>query len=165
MRSDGRGELKVPMKILLRVAASSLLMLPLLSSVASAQNAPWMPDVTQKQTYALHRASSKEATGGNTDYRTVNPGETLALLEADGPGMISHLWFTINDSEPYHLKRIVLRIYWDGEETPSVETPIGDFFGLGLGIYYNWQSALLSVGSSKALNCFFPMPYRKHARI
>jgi hypothetical protein len=68
------------MKNLLRVTASSLLMLPLLSIGAYAQNAHWMPDVTQKQTYTLHRASSKEATGGNTDYRTVNPGET-------------HMWF------------------------------------------------------------------------
>jgi hypothetical protein len=46
-----------------------------------------------------------------------------------------------------------------------VEAPIGDFFGLGLGTYYSWQSAMLSVGSSKALNCFFPMPYQRHARI
>ena len=72
------------MKNLLRVTASSLLMLPLLSIGAYAQNAHWMPDVTQKQTYTLHRASSKEATGGNTDYRIVNPGETLTLLETDG---------------------------------------------------------------------------------
>jgi hypothetical protein len=78
---------------------------------------------------------------------------------------VSHIWFTINSPEPYHLKRIVLRMYWDGETDPSVETPIGDFFGLGLGVYYKWHSAVLSVGSTNALNCFFPMPYRKHARI
>jgi hypothetical protein len=59
----------------------------------------------------------------------------------------------------------VLRIFWDGESTPSVETPVGDFFGLGLGEYHSWQSEMLSVGSIKALNCFFPMPYRRHARI
>jgi hypothetical protein len=48
---------------------------------------------------------------------------------------------------------------------PSVETPVGDFFGLGLGEYYRWQSELLSVGSDKALNAFFPMPFARHARI
>ncbi len=86
-------------------------------------------------------------------------------MDVDGPGTISHIWFTIADREPYQLKRIVLRIYWDGEKTPSVETPIGDFFGLGFGDYYRWQSELLSVGSDKALNCFFPMPFQHHARI
>ena len=93
------------------------------------------------------------------------PGVTLTLLDTDGPGLISHLWFTIASTEPYHLKRIVLRIYWDGEETPSVEAPIGDFFGLGLGYYNPWQSEMLSVGSIKDLNCFFPMPFQRHARI
>jgi hypothetical protein len=124
-----------------------------------------MPDITQQQTYTAHKSSSAEVTGANTDSRAVTPGQTFTVLDVDGPGVVSHVWFTINSPEPYHLKRIVLRMYWDGEETPSVETPIGDFFGLGLGVYYNWESALLSVGSSKALNSFFPMPYRKHARI
>ena len=93
------------------------------------------------------------------------PGATFTVLDADGPGSISHIWFTIADNEPYHLKRIVLRIYWDGEQTPSVEAPIGDFFGLGLGAYHSWHSELLSVGSIKALNSFFPMPFAHHARI
>jgi len=87
------------------------------------------------------------------------------VLDVDGPATISHLWFTVADHEPYHLKRIVLRMYWDGESTPSVEAPIGDFFGLGLGEYHSWQSQMLSVGSVKVLNCFFPMPFAHHARI
>jgi hypothetical protein len=86
-------------------------------------------------------------------------------LDTDGPGTVSHLWFTISSDEPYHLKRIVLRIYWDGEATPSVEAPIGDFFGLGLGDYYSWQSELLSVGSENSLNSFFPMPFQRHAKV
>src|SRR5438046_1458166 len=64
-----------------------------------------------------------------------------------------------------HLKKLVLRIYWDDETTPSVETPLGDFFGLGLGEYHRWASELLSVGSDKALNAFFFMPFQKHARV
>ena len=137
------------------------------TSIAMAQ-APipgWQPDVTQQQTYTLHRSSSADVTGRNADFKTVPPGETVTVLDTDGPGVISHIWFTINDQEPYHLKRIVLRMYWDGEATPSVETPIGDFFGLGLGTYHNWKSEMLSVGSVKALNSYFPMPYRHHARI
>ena len=124
-----------------------------------------MPDITQQQTYTLLRATSRESTGANADFRKLTPGTTLTILDADGPGMISHMWFTIASPEPYHLKRIILRIYWDGETSPSVETPIGDFFGLGLGVYHTWQSAMLSVGNSNAMNSFFPMPYAHHARI
>src|SRR5579875_3806131 len=131
----------------------------------NAQTPNWQPDLTVQQTYTPHRASSSDPTGGNADFRTIAPGATLTVLDADGPGTISHIWFTIADREPYHLKRIVLRMYWDGEQTPSVETPVGDFFGLGLGEYYRWQSELLSVGSDKSLNCFFPMPFMHHARI
>jgi hypothetical protein len=144
--------------------ASAVLVLSLTFS-AFGQIPAWMPDPMQQQTYTLHRSSSREATGANADYRTVTPGQTLTVLDVDGPGMISHIWFTLNSPEPYHLKRIVLRMYWDGEETPSVETPIGDFFGLGNGIYYPWQSAVLSVGPDKSMNSWFPMPYAKHARM
>ncbi|MBW4045260.1 glycoside hydrolase family 172 protein [Acidipila rosea] len=124
-----------------------------------------MPNPTQQQTYTLHRSSSRESTGANADYRTLTPGQTMTILDADGPGEISHIWFTLDDPEPYHLKRIVLRMYWDGEKSPSVETPIGDFFGLGNGIYYAWESAVLSVGRDRSLNSYFPMPYAKHARV
>src|SRR6201985_1061466 len=135
------------------------------SLAAQDQSAGWQPDLTRLQTYTSHRASSADPTGANADARRVEPGASLTLLDTDGPGKISHLWFTISSDEPYHLKRIVLRIYWDGEATPSVEAPIGDFFGLGLGDYYSWQSEMLSVGSVKDLNCFFPMPFERHARI
>ncbi len=132
---------------------------------ARAQVAGWQPDLTVQQTYTPHRISSADPTGANADARKVAAGDTFTVLDAEGPGTISHIWFTISDAEPYHLKRIVMRIYWDGEKTPSVEAPIGDFFGLGLGDYYRWESQLLSVGSDKALNCFFPMPFARHARL
>ena len=132
---------------------------------AQSQSPSWQPNPTLQQTYTLHRASSADPTGANADSRKVEPGVALTVLDVDGPGRITHLWFTIASSEAYHLKKIVLRIYWDGEETPSVEAPIGDFFGLGLGYYTSWESAMLSVGSVKDLNCFFPMPFQRHARI
>jgi len=148
------------MKAIVALAIASICNL-----AASAQIDAWQPDPTIQQTYTPHRVSSTDPTGANADSRKVEPGATLTLLDAEGPGTISHIWFTINDSEPYHLKRIVLRMYWDGEKDPSVETPIGDFFGLGLGYYNNWQSQPLSVGSDKSLNSYFPMPFGHHARI
>jgi hypothetical protein len=125
----------------------------------------WMPDLTTQQTYTLHRSSSRQSTGGNADYRTVTPGDTVTMLDVDGPGMISHMWFTMADGEPFFMKRMVLRIYWDGEQSPSVEAPIGDFFGEGTGQYVAWQTPVLTVSNDRALNSYFPMPFAHHAKI
>ena len=122
-------------------------------------------DLTQQQDYVLKRVSSSDPSGANADFRQVDPGGVLTLVDANGPGMLTHIWITVASPEAYHLKKLVLRIYWDHETTPSVETPLGDFFGLGLGEYHRWESELLSVGSDKALNSFFFMPFQKHARI
>jgi hypothetical protein len=136
------------------------------SGVAYAQSpADSLSKLTQPHNYVLKRVSSYDRTGGNDDYRPMAVGETLTLLDEPGPGEISHVWITIASGERYHLKKMVLRMYWDGEATPSVEAPVGDFFGLGLGDYFLYQSIPLSVGGDKALNCFFPMPFQKHARI
>ncbi|HJO38763.1 MAG: DUF2961 domain-containing protein [Vicinamibacterales bacterium] len=118
--------------------------------------------------YTNHRVSSHDRTGANDDGNWLNPiqpGETRTIAEIDGPAILSHIWITIATPERQHLKKIVLRMYWDGESTPSVEAPIGDFFGLGLGEYFLYESAVLSVGSQKALNTFFPMPFQESARI
>jgi hypothetical protein len=122
-------------------------------------------DLTQPQDYVLKRVSSYDRSGGNADYREIAPGQALTVLDADGPATITHVWFTLASQESYHLKKLVLRMYWDHETTPSVETPLGDFFGLGLGDYYTWESELLSVANHHALNSFFPMPFQKHALI
>jgi hypothetical protein len=162
----------MPMRSVLRllclasVLSASVIALP---GVASAQdprreldNLPLLRD------YTSHRFSSTDPTGRNADGGGRDPikgGETRTLGEVNGPGVITHMWFTISSGDRWHLKNIVLRIYWDGETTPSVEVPIGDFFGLNLGRYFMWESAPLSVGSQKALNSFFPMPFQRSARI
>jgi hypothetical protein len=64
-----------------------------------------------------------------------------------------------------HLKEVVIRAYWDGNAKPSVEVPVGDFFGLNLGQYLIYQSEFLNCSSIKAMNCYFAMPFRKSARI
>src|SRR5271157_2708201 len=91
----------------------------------------WQDELPAPKHYRLKRISSADPTGGNADFRTIEPGATLTLLDEKGPGLISHIWITIASDEPYHLKKLVLRIFWDDESEPSVETPIGDFFGLG----------------------------------
>jgi hypothetical protein len=125
----------------------------------------WLSSLPQPKSYVQKRASSYDRSGGNADYREIAPGATLTLLDESGPALISHIWITIATHDPHHLKALVLRMYWDGEAAPSVEAPIGDFFGLGLGDYFLYQSLPLAVGADKALNCFFPMPFQKHGRI
>jgi hypothetical protein len=115
--------------------------------------------------YIQKRVSSYDHSGGNDDYVKMGPGNTITLLDTGGPGIITHIWITMASSEKYHLKKLVLRMYWDREVSPSVETPIGDFFGLGLGDYFQFESTPLAVASDKALNSFFPMPFHKRARI
>ncbi|MPZ20611.1 MAG: DUF2961 domain-containing protein [Luteitalea sp.] len=120
------------------------------------------------KSYTIERLSSYDRTGANDDGQwknQVKAGETRALGELTGPGIITHIWFTIATPEHYHLKKIVLRMYWDDDPLPAVEAPVGDFFGLGLGEYFLYESGPLSVGSQKALNSYFPMPFRKSARI
>ena len=117
------------------------------------------------RSYRPQRSSSYDRSGGNADFVRLDPGQTKTLLAASGPGIITHIWITIASREEYHLKKLVLRAFWDDENTPSVEVPAGDFFGLMLGDYFVYQSALTSVASIKALNAYFPMPFQKSARI
>lgn len=153
------------MKQAMRMGAIAAAAAMAMAMAAGAQVTGWRPDMTRQQDYVAHRSSSADPTGGNHDFVSVGPGQTYTVLDTDGPGLVSHIWFTLADDEPYFLKRVVLRMYWDGETEPSVEAPIGDFFGLGLGYAHAWHSAVLSVGNDNALNCFFPMPFARHARI
>lgn len=133
-----------------------------------AQVNPEATELWMLRDYSSARASSYDTTGANDDGNwqdKIEPGDTRVIGALEGPGIITHLWITIASRETYHLKKIVLRMYWDGEESPSVEAPIGDFFGLGLGTYNLYEAEYTSVGSQRALNASFPMPFRDSARI
>jgi len=119
------------------------------------------------------RISSYDKTGGNHDWLDIKPGETKTIADINGSGIIRHIWCTswVGDenwkAEDYYLRKLILRMYWDCEEHPSVEVPLGDFFGIGHGIAKDYYSAALSMSpeNGRALNCFFPMPFREKARI
>ncbi len=135
---------------------------------ASAQvvaGTPELPAYVRAQNYRSLKQSSFDRTGGNADSWPIAPGATKEVFLSDGPGIISHIWFTIAARSSNHLKEIVLRIYWDGNAQPSVEVPVGDFFGLNLGQYFVYQSAFLNCSSVKALNSYFAMPFARSARI
>ena len=101
---------------------------------------------------------------GNADRFVVKAGDTQELFNATGPGVITHIWFTIAANSAAHLKELVLRMYWDGNAKPSVEVPVGDFFGLNLGQYQIFESAFVACSPGKSLNCYFAMPFRRSAR-
>lgn len=114
------------------------------------------------------RASSCDANwkDGNADCRPISAGGTLTIAELPGPGVITHFWNTIAHDVPASSRLLTLRIYWDGEEHPSVEAPIGDFFGIGHGLDRSFVSVPIRVSSDgRARNCYWPMPFRKSARI
>jgi hypothetical protein len=113
------------------------------------------------------RVSSYDRTGGNNDKIKLAPGETADLAVLSGSGIIKHIWCTFNSQDKFIRRNAVLRMYWDGETEPSVESPLGDFFGQGWGEEYNFASLPLAAAPAKgrALNCYFPMPFGDGARI
>ena len=141
------------------------LALLLAAALSAAAQEGQMASLIAPHDYVQKRVSSYDKTGGNADAIHITHGATATILDASGPGIITHIWFTIASPESLHLKKLVLRMYWDDEPTPSVETPIGDFFGLGLGQYFLYQSTPLTVSPEKALNSWFEMPFGKRARI
>jgi hypothetical protein len=112
------------------------------------------------------RQSSWDRTGGNDDRFHVQAGETLVVADVDEPGVVRHIWTTLASQEPEYLRKVVIRMFWDGESSPSVEAPIGDFFGIGHAKSENFVSLPLQMSpeDGKAFNCWFPMPFAK-ARI
>ena len=117
------------------------------------------------------RVSSFDRSGGNTDFRPVAPGETLELARLAGAGVVRHVYFSILGGQHY-LRDLVLRAYWDGSETPCVEVPFGDFFGLGLERPRFYASLMVTVNpgdlgvfGTYGFNSYFPMPYAHGARL
>ena len=134
------------------------------SQPPGAPSDAYLPRYARAQTYQSLKQSSFDRSGGNRDAWPIPGGGMHDIFNAIGPGVITHIWFTISARSNNHLKEIVLRGYWDGNDKPSVEVPIGDFFGLNLGQYALYQSAYLACSPGRSLNCYFSMPYRKSAR-
>lgn len=113
------------------------------------------------------RISSYDRSGGNADRIVIGAGDRVDIAKIEGSGAIKHIWITIACADPMVRRNTLIRMYWDGEENPSVESPIGDFFGQGWGEKYNYASLLMAAAPAggNALNCYFPMPFGEGARI
>jgi hypothetical protein len=94
-------------------------------------------------------------------FIVIKPGETFTMAEISGPGAIQHIWMTPTGNWRFS----IFRIYWDDESQPSVETPVGDFFGMGWGTYAQINSLPVTVNPGSAFNCYWEMPFHKKCRI
>ncbi|HTE27704.1 glycoside hydrolase family 172 protein [Flavitalea sp.] len=154
------------MKLIISVFALLMLIIPLNAQVGEND----MIELAKiKKGIRSKRVSSYDTTGGNGDYLAkIKSGEKKSLFDVKGAGIINHIWITIAPGPETILRDdIILRMYWDGNSFPSVEAPLGSFFGQGWNEAYPYYTQPLNVtpGNSKALVSYFAMPFAKGARI
>jgi hypothetical protein len=119
------------------------------------------PDPKERKPAASARAADDLGRGWKVKpFIRVNAGETATLMDVDGPGIIEHIWIVEGLN-----RGLVIRFYWDGEAAPSIESPVPDLFAVGHGKFAPVNSLPVMVNPSNALNCYWPMPFRRHARI
>ena len=94
-------------------------------------------------------------------FVVIKPAESFTMAEIAGPGAIQHIWMTPTGNWRYS----ILRFYWDDEKEPSVEVPVGDFFGAGWGSYAHLNSLAVTINPGSAFNCYWVMPFRQKCRI
>jgi len=148
-------------KLFLLMCIISFLTMSFLFSKEKILSNSLMDDIATLKNYQSKRISSFDRSGKNADRLVIKPGETAEIAQIKGAGIIKHIWITISCKDPMLRRNAILRMYWDGEKSPSVECPIGDFFGQGWGEKYNMVTLPLAVAPKEgnALNCYFPMPF------
>ena len=136
-----------------------------LSVLVSQVLADDLDALTRPHSGRIVHSSSYDRSGGNADLRPIEAGQTLPLLDYNGAGTIRRWWVTVAPfNNPELQRQLIIRCYWDNETTPSVEVPLGDFFGVGFGQYHQYISPPLNM-TSGGYNCYWAMPFRRHARI
>jgi len=117
------------------------------------------------------RVSSWDTTGGNHDWIVIAPGETKTLFDVSGAGVIRRFYTVPLAPDRMRYRKLSLRMYWDGEKDPSVEVPLGDFFGSGLGTLRYFHSQVVDInpglrfGDMDGIVNYLPMPFNKSARV
>jgi len=129
-------------------------------------------DVSMASSCTTRRSSSYDKTGANIDFCRIPAGGKITLLDVDGPGIITHLWFALTHMDFNYLRTTVIRAWWDGQSEPSINCPLGDFFGAGHAVTNKYSSLLMNMvrgtgirGESTGVNCYIPMPFENGARI
>ena len=145
--------------------------LALLPSFVSAQVRDTDPndslDLARLKNYSAWRVSSNNHFAfSNDDSKRIMPGQTLVIADLVGPAAVTHMWVTVADNEFGWPRLLRLRVYYDGHKTPSVDAPLGDFFGVGHGYERNLNSMMVRDASfGRARNSYWQMPFGKSCRI
>ncbi len=139
----------------------------LAAGCALAQSPAGLLDLPNLKNYSAHRVSSANRfVGSNDDSKRIMPGETFVMADLKGPGVVSHIWLTVADNEYAWPRLVRLRVYYDGKKTPSIDVPLGDFFGVGHGYDRNLDSLPIRNSSfGRARNSYWPMPFRVSCKI
>lgn len=159
------------------VGAAGLMAIPNISSASNKKSKEPLESSVNIPIFQLRNATSRQFT--TFDLKTkekaprIAPREKKILVDYNTPGIITHMWFTISGwfwenwdlrrdhwPDPTILKYLIIRIYWDGKDYPSIECPIGDFFGIGHCEYKHYTSKYIGM-SSGGFYCNFPMPFNK----
>jgi len=136
----------------------------LAAACAAAQS---LSDLPRMKNFSAHRVSSDNPfVRSNDDSKRIFPGETFVMADLRGPGVVDHIWITVADNEFAWPRLVRLRVYYDGKKTPSVDVPLGDFFGVGHGYERDLESLPIRDSSfGRARNSYWPMPFRESCKI
>ena len=149
----------------------ALLLLSLGVNAAVAQELFEIPAGVETRWFSFENPAGVKGEGGKANLgrkgapaRSIKSGETVTLAEAKGPGVIRRIWCTVRGN-PQFLRGLVVRMYWDGQKTPSVEAPLQDFFGIPFARQVAFESALFSNPEGRSFNCLVPMPFKRSALV
>jgi hypothetical protein len=165
-----RGKRGAPCYLLVSHVSQMKIRMPILMtflalSVCAHAHGQSLETITQPQAGRSLRASSGNPID-NADSAKFAIGQTRTIAELDGPGKITHIWLVPSSLDIRYPRALVLRIYWDGASTPSVEVPLGDFFAVGNGMRATVSSLPVKVSSyGRGYNCYWQMPFKSHAKI
>lgn len=130
-----------------------------------------IPDGVETRWVSFENVTGARGAGGMANEgrkgapsREIVAGETVTLLDLEGPGVIRRIWITV-PGRPENLRGLVIRMYWDSQDYPSVEAPLQDFFGIPFARQVAFESAFFSNPEGRSFNCFIPMPFAQRARV
>ena len=119
------------------------------------------------QDLMVHKARSHRVSRVYYGDRNYRPNEWNLVADLGGPGLITHIWITYPQKDAFLGRRVLMRWFWDDEAEPSVEAPVGDFFGIPFGLSgqeLRLDSPWLTIAPANGLNSYFPMPFARRAR-
>lgn len=143
----------------------------IISDIGNLYNAP--PEGVNSRWVSPENPTGEKGKAGFTNqgakgnaFFIVSPGEKKTLFDVKGAGMITRMWLSGTIGiKPLQRRAVRIDMYWDGAGKPAVSAPVGDFFGIGLGMIARYDNALFSSPEARSFNFTIPMPYRKSALI